>query len=259
MRLTDLTLQSPDYLSASSISTFHQCPLKYKYSRIDGLREPQTFATFVGTFVHSVLEEFYKLEPSDRTTGMARQLASSIWSTIQDEAMGVVHNKKDQIRDMRWQAWFCLENIWKLEDPTKVNFDGTETEFNRQIDGVTVKGIIDRWALQEDGKIYIGDYKTGKVPRKQWQGDKFDQLIIYGILTSDEFGKPIGTLDLLYLKDGVRLSYVPSEEDIKRVKKHIVTTRAMIDERCESEVFETKTSVLCGWCHFKTICPAWSK
>lgn len=254
-----MVLQAPDYLSASSISTFHQCPLKYKYSRIDGLKEPATFATFLGTFVHSVLEEFYKLEPQDRTIPMARHLASTVWATVQDEAMGVVHNKQDQIRDMRWQAWFCLENVWKLEDPTKVNFDGTETEFHRQIDGVTVKGIIDRWTVQEDGKIYIGDYKTGKVPRPQWQGDKFDQLIIYGILTSDELGKPIGKLDLLYLKEGVRLSRVPSEEDIKRVKQHIVTTRAMIDERCESGVFEAKPSTLCGWCHFKTICPVWNK
>jgi len=254
-----LTLKAPDYLSASSISTFHQCPLKYKYSRIDGIKEPATFATLVGTIVHEILEVFYKLHPDERTVQMARYLAGDIWAKFQDEAGQAVRNKQEEIRDMRWQIWFCLENVWRLEDPQTINFDGTETEFNRVIDGVMVKGIIDRWNIDKHGRVNISDYKTGKVPRRQWQGDKFDQLIIYGILTSDEFNKPIGNLDLLYLKEGVRLSCVPTEDDIQRVKQQIVTTRAMIDERCESGVFEAKPSTLCGWCHFKTICPVWSK
>ncbi|MGA0152949.1 MAG: PD-(D/E)XK nuclease family protein, partial [Ilumatobacteraceae bacterium] len=49
-------LTPPAYLSPSSIGTYRDCPQKFKFSRIDGLKEPPTWATHLGTFVHDVLE-----------------------------------------------------------------------------------------------------------------------------------------------------------------------------------------------------------
>ena len=250
-------LVAPDYLSASSIATFHQCPLKYKYSRIDNLKEPPTQETLLGTFVHEILEVFYKLEPSDRTIQNARYVASTVWKNYEDSA-GTLTKTAEGLKDFRWRAWFCVENLWRVEQPEEQNFGGLETEFIGDIDGVRVKGIIDRWSIEDD-KVAISDYKTGKVPRKEWRNDKFDQLVIYGILAGDAEGKEVGSLDLIYLKEGVKLTFSPTRERISKVKEHIVTTRKMIDERCSSEHFEHRTSNLCGWCHFKTICPAWTR
>jgi putative RecB family exonuclease len=251
-------LVAPDYLSASSIATFHQCPLKYKYSRIDNLKEPPTQETLLGTFVHEILEVFYKLNPSDRTIQNARHIASTIWENYKDPATTLTKSAQE-LKDFRWRAWFCVENLWKVENPEHVSLNGTETEFIGDIDGVKVKGIIDRWVINEEGVIDVSDYKTGKVPRKEWRDDKFDQLVIYGILIGDAHEKEIGSLDLIYLKEGVTLNFSPTQERISKVKEHIVTTRKMIDERCKSEDFEYRTSNLCGWCHFKTICPAWAR
>ena len=251
-------LNAPKYLSPSSIGTFQQCPYKYKLSRIDGLKEPATEHTLLGNYVHSILEEFYRLEAQERTVLGARNLFRSIWDDYAEDVTKIYRGNTKSISEFRLRARYCVENLLKMESSESIEFDGIETELNHSVDGVLIKGFIDRWALG-DGKINIGDYKTGKVPQPRFRNDKFDQLLIYAIILSEIEDKEIGVLELLYIKDGVRLTKNPTIEDINRIKEMLVETRKAIDARCETEVFETKVGVLCGWCHFKPICPAWSK
>jgi putative RecB family exonuclease len=251
-------LNAPEYLSPSSIGTFHQCPLKYKFSRIDGIKEPPTEHTILGNYVHSILEEFYRLDADQRTLLNARNLFRSIWEDYSEDVISIYRNDATKIAEFRLRARYCIENLMKMESPELIEFDGIETELNHAVKGVKIKGFIDRWAIG-DGKINIGDYKTGKVPQPRFRDDKFDQLLIYAIILSEIEDKEIGTLELLYIKDSVRLTKDPTKEDVNRITEMLVETRNAIDARCESEVFETKVGVLCGWCHFKPICPAWSK
>lgn len=251
-------LVAPEYLSPSSIATFLQCPLKYKFSRIDGIKEPPTEATLLGNFVHEVLETFYSLEPSERTVPMARSISAAVYPKYEEDISNVLRGNPESIRSLRWRAWWCVENLMAMEDVASMNFDGIETELDAEIDGVRIKGFVDRWH-ESEGAIVIGDYKTGKVPREPWMDDKFDQLLIYGIILSESMGKQLKSVELLYVAHGQRLKKTPTAEDIKKVKDMIVQTRKEIDSRCESGVFEAKRSNLCGWCHFKTICPEWSK
>jgi putative RecB family exonuclease len=83
--------------------------------------------------------------------------------------------------------------------------------------------------------------------------------LIYGVILSEIYEKEIQTVELLYLKDGIKLTLDPTAEQIQKVKDLLTDTRKQIDIRCESEVFEPTVSALCGWCHFKPICPEWSK
>jgi putative RecB family exonuclease len=249
-------LTPPEYLSPSSIATFQQCPLKYKYSRIDGLTEPPTEHTLLGNFVHSILENFYALPPEERTLSSARGLAAAIWPTYQDDVSDVYRNRAKEIQAFRWKAWWCVENLMKMEDPQTVVLSGIETELYDKIDGVLIKGFVDRYQTDETS-ITIGDYKTGKVPRPQWARDKFDQLLIYGIILSERLQKEIGMLELLYVAHSERLQHSPTAEDIQDTKKTIKEVRTGIDMRCESGVFEPVKTTLCGWCTFKSICPAW--
>ena len=250
-------LTAPDYLSPSSIATFLQCPLKYKFSRIDGIVEPPTEATIFGNFVHSILENFYSLPKTERVAAAARLLASSIWPSYEDDVRKLLHNDSDKIRGFRWRAWWCIENLMKMEDVSTQDFSGIETELNSDISGVKIKGFIDRWSLDDDG-IIIGDYKTGKIPKPQYAGDKFDQLLIYGIVLSTQLGKDINRLELLYVSHSRKLVHTPSESDINRINEMVVSVRSGIDERCQTGNFETKTGPLCPWCYFKASCPAWN-
>lgn len=251
--MTDL--KPPPHLSPSSIGTWKQCPLKFKYNKIDGIREPPTRATLMGNFVHEILEELYALDYSERTIDKARQLARQVWDNkYSHEVQGFVHTK--QLNDFRWQSWFCVENLWAIEQPEETVINGIEFELNGQLEGVTLKGFIDRYTMI-DGKMIIGDYKTGKVPTPKWEEDKFTQLYIYSALVQELGIAEVTTVELLYLKGPKKISRQVSSSHIEEVKETIVTVKSEIDEACRTEHFPTVKSKLCDWCYFKKQCPAW--
>lgn len=251
-----MTLSAPPYLSPSSISTFQQCPLKYKYSKIDGIPEPPTVHTLLGNFVHDTLEALYLESPENRTMPIARAFARAMWD---DKYSIRAKDLQLNEHDFRWKAWWCIENLWKLEDPTSVTLAGVECEVNGAISGVSIKGFIDRYRAGEDGSLIVEDYKTGKVPQERYAGDKFQQLFIYGVML-DALG--IGTcskVSLIYLAGPKMITRDLDNEAVEKTVSTIVSTKQQIDSYCEAGEFPAKPSNLCNWCHFKKICPVWKK
>lgn len=258
--MTEESLVAPDYLSPSSIETFCQCPLKYKFSRIDKLVDPPTEATTLGSFVHATLEAFMALPANERTEAMARKVMADQWNmewkAKTEEVLGV--NSK-LIHDFRWRAWWCIENYFKMEDPAAVELGGIERELDATIDGVRIRGFIDRWRMGSRGVI-IEDYKTGKVPNPRYSSNKFFQLLIYGDIMATELNTDLEKVDLLYLKDGVRRTLTNPNEVQQSLHEMRVTVKATyegIQERCEAGVFEPTRNTLCDWCSYKSFCPAW--
>lgn len=247
----------PPHLSPSSIGTFQTCPLKFKYSKIDGIREPATEATLMGNFVHEIFEALYALEPDRREILAAKDAARILWDQKYEElASEIIHERHHN--DFRWKSWFCVENLWQLENPKKTRVDQIEFELNGDLAGVTMKGFIDRYHYDENDTIQIGDYKTGKVPSARYEDDKFTQLFIYAALLQELNLGEVSWVHLIYLKGPKMISRRVSEEDINEVTETVVTVKNEIDKRCESGIFETKTGPLCNWCYFKPNCPAFN-
>ena len=261
----------PPYLSPSSISTFEQCPLKYKYTRIDKLPEPPTEATLMGNFVHEVLEEFYALPPDERTIASVKTLSASVWANsnwlervepILAKSISVRSGKTSidkEINAFRWKSWFCIENIFSVENPLSVTPAGIETELNGHIEGVPIKGFIDRWSKSQSGLV-ITDYKTGKSPSPRFANDKFVQLLIYAIVLSGDEQLPVDELQLVYLKDNRVMTLKPTADHLAETISRVRAAWDGVLERCESGNWEPIPHRLCDWCNFKnTICPQWSK
>jgi putative RecB family exonuclease len=253
----NLPLIPPPHLSASSISTFQQCPLRYKYSRIDNLPEPPSVDSLRGNFVHDVLENVYREDSAVRTLSTARSIAKTIWTDYEERAHTVARSE-EAIRRFKATAWYCIENLFNMEDPKELEFDGLEAEINHEVSGVRVKGFIDRWN-RSGGGIVIGDYKTGKTPAPRYVDDKFFQLLLYGVVLREQLNEDIVGLELLYIKDGDCLKKTPTESDMQNVHETVVEIKKQIDARCMTGEFEYKPSRLCDWCSFKSICPYWRK
>lgn len=251
-----MTLTPPAHLSPSSISTFQQCPLRFKFNKIDGLTEPPTQHTLLGNFVHEILESVYLMPAESRTLESARIIAKEKWdSSFADGAKSLRVNE----RDFRWKAWWCVENLWKVEDPKTVELSGIEHQVLGDCDGVTVKGFIDRFETLQDGTLLIGDYKTGKVPYANFLSDKFTQLYIYAVMLDTMGVGKASKVSLIYLASPEVFTREVSSEAIHETKVLLRSTHEKITRCCESEEFEAKPSKLCNWCHFKKICPAWVK
>lgn len=251
-----MTLQAPPHLSPSSINTFQSCPLKFKFSKIDGMVEPPTVHTLLGNFVHDILESLYLLNPEDRTKNTARELAREHWGSKYE--MGAKDLRLEG-REFRWKAWWCVENLWKLENPQETELRGVEHEVFGQVEGITIKGFIDRYKVNDDGTLVIEDYKTGKVPDARFADDKFVQLFIYAVMLKELGVGDASSVSLMYLTAPKVLTRDVSEQALSDTVSLIVNTKNKIDQYCADENFPTKKSGLCNWCNFKKICPAWTK
>lgn len=251
-------LKAPPALSPSSIATFQQCPLKFKISRIDRIFEPPTEATELGTFVHSVLEALFELPAEMRTLDSARELIRRVWADGGEQAALAVVSDPDKLRAYRWRAWWCVENYFAMEDPSKLHPEGTESNVHGQLGIATIRGIVDRWHRDRTGSVVVSDYKTGKTPRPQYEGDKFFQLMIYAALIEAAQDVRVKTVELLYLKDGVKLTRPVTRSALKKVVDVVSEVQAGIDQRCAAGSFEPQPSRLCDWCSYKPTCPAWA-
>ncbi len=217
----------------------------------------------MGNFVHDILENLYRCEPSDRTLVTAKMIASDVWNEYEARVAGVLRGDLDAMRMFRWNSWWCVENLFAIEDPQQLEFDGLEYELGHTLfeetgTPVAIKGFIDRWSYEGDS-IVIGDYKTGKVPGINYRQDKFYQLLVYGHVLKEILQKDISRIELLYIKNKEVLKHQPTEEDFALVAQDMIDTRKAIDERCQTGQFEHKRGRLCDWCAFKRDCPAWRK
>jgi len=258
--LSELPYVLPEYVSPSSLSTYTQCPLKYKYSRVNKIPEPPTQATLLGNFVHDVLEAFYgQLDPDQRTASSLRSLSTSTWADggWADRIKGIV--KEEESQSFRWNAWWCLENIFKVENPKAVDVSGVETELNGKILGVPMKGFIDRW-FAANGEVRISDYKTGKTPREPYVDDKFTQLLIYAVVLAQEIDEKVTHVELLYLKDGKKFVRDVSDVMIESVSRMVSETYDAIVSSFKNDEWPANPTKLCYWCHYKNnICEYWKK
>jgi putative RecB family exonuclease len=171
----DLPYKIPAYMSPSSIGTFNQCPMRYKYAKLDKIPEPSTEAQVLGSFVHEVLEDLFRLPSEERTEPASRKLAKDLWDKKWADEFFDLNERCDD-NEFRWKAWWCIENYFLMEDPTSFDAGGIEAKMNGDILGVPIYGIIDRWTLEND-KIVISDYlKSGQFAKYDVTEDLVDKV-----------------------------------------------------------------------------------
>ena len=236
--------------------------MKYKFSKIDKIQEPPTWFTHLGTFVHEVLEHFYQLDASERTVDTVRATATSRWQESDWEAQVLALIKPmGSIADFKNAAFECMTNLWIIEDPQQTELTGMEHEVLANIDGVELKGYIDRFIIGDDGNVIISDYKTGAIPNPRFKSedDKFFQLLVYALMLQEADQEETSKLQLLYLKHSENHEMIVTPVRLAVARGVIVETKELIDKACETGEFACNTSKLCDWCFHKSYCPAHTK
>ena len=254
-------MKAPSYLSPSSIGLFRDCPQKFKLSYIDKIKEPPSWHAVLGSFVHEVLEYLYKEDPKDRTQETLKVIAADRWSNHGWAAkVDELAEKLDTVAGFKRRAFQAMTNLWEIEDPITTNLEGQEIKVVTSIDGVEMKGYIDRIALDAEGSVIISDYKTGKVsdPKYVTDDEKWFQLLAYALMLKKDQQKTTSTLELYYLSKKVKHTITVTQKNLENAQRVIVRTRASIDESCKSGEFSCNVTKLCNWCYYKKIdvCPA---
>jgi putative RecB family exonuclease len=254
-------------LSPSAVNTFGNCPLQFKYQKIDKRYGPGSEATVRGSFVHEILEFLFKKPAEERTLETARVIARELWDTSVNKFSRKTWPEQvaavdvTDISAFMHQAWWNVETYFEMEDPTTFEPVGLETWVNGEILGVKMRGIIDRLDYTDDGEeLVIVDYKTGKSHKKgnRYEASKILPLMIYAELVEEEHKKSVAHMDLLFVSDGTTVSYEPNAANREAMYETIDTTNKALIVACETGVFPANKSKLCDWCDFKAECPAWA-
>lgn len=244
----------PKHLSPSSASAFDGCPRRWKFKYVDRLPEPSGEAAVVGTFAHTVLEDLYELEPAERTKDQAKRLARDLWPEQETDAdYQALELSDEDSRAFRWRAWLAIAGLWDLEDPETIEVVATEQKVQASLDGVPFLGIIDRLE-REGGNLIVSDYKSGKVPSPRWRDDKIQQVMLYAAAVTQSEEEQPERARLLYLGQET-LDFAVTDRRIEDASGQLAQTWSSIGSACESEEFEAKPGVLCGWCPFAVDCP----
>ncbi|XKH58618.1 PD-(D/E)XK nuclease family protein (plasmid) [Citricoccus nitrophenolicus] len=246
----------------------------------------------LGTGVHAVLENLYKLPPQMRSLSAHELL-------LKDETERLFPIPEDAsdadvaLARMNRQNWMAeartrSETIFFLEKPAEINVFGCETKLDGAvIDGVPTTGYIDRLDTDaevpvprdadgqslvpvedHEGNLLIKDYKTGqaKVSKSdlRFGDDHGEQMRIYALALHDLTGKMPAAAALIYTNGNItaktkgaavrEVDLSPAALD--KTREEFVRAWKRHNKLMKTAKFPVKVAALCGWCPLVASCPA---
>lgn len=253
-------ITSLETLSPSRASDFKRCPQLFKYKSIERLPEPTTVYQARGTAAHAALEGLYDMDPAERTPEALYDLFRSVWSQMRHE-----EEYADLFADVAEErAWGVatmglLRNYFAVEDPTAIIPMERELDLTEELDGMRIRGILDRMDETPDGELVILDYKTGKAPPQRFAEEAFFAMKIYAVLIRHRTGRTPKELRLLYLTGPNLLTRAVDDAMLDAMAAEMRGLWDAINAAIANDDFPTRTSRLCDWCYFKPICPAFAE
>jgi len=253
-----MPLPLPRTLSPSKVSSFKECALAFRFSAIDRLPEPPSVPAVKGTTVHRALELLFVGDVADRTPERAQECLTEALAEMaaEPEYQGLGLDEAGA-RDFATDAARMVERYFTLEDPTRVRPIGLELMLTAELGPVTVRGIIDRLELDEDGELLVTDYKTGRAPAQAQQASRLGGVHFYSMLCEQVLGKRPRRIQLIYLgRDPQIITTDTSEQSNRGVERKVRAVWDAIERACERDDFRPRPGPLCSWCAFKQYCPS---
>ena len=254
------------------------CPLLYRFRTIDRLPEQPSVAASRGTLVHSVLERLFDLPQQERSSESAVLLLAPAWeSMVNDDPnlrpllFGPAENWQRHLADeplletdpaaeekFLGQAEKLVESYFRIEDPMVLDPQEREAAVSFELEsGLTLRGIIDRIDKAPTGEIRIVDYKTGRSPRQGWEDKALFQMRFYGLVVWRMTGRRPTRLQLMYLGNEEILSIDPTESQLNSTQAKVESLWQAIERARDDGRWQPRSSKLCDWCSFKSLCPEW--
>jgi putative RecB family exonuclease len=259
-------------LSYSSVRTYLECPLRWKFLYVDDLKEaPRGYFSF-GRTVHSVLEELLKplVVPSGRRVGGgATQHTLDDWRAgggvgpgrlpSRSEMLGLYESawirdgygsneEENRYRQLGEEMLLAYHDDLVRAPPAPV---AVEQHLEAKWNGVAVHGYINRIDRTPAGGLEILDYKTSR-ELSQVEAQESDQLSVYQVLVEQNYPEPVEQLTLYHLRSRTPRS-VPRRDPVVLDAVHDRFTRA--GDGMRSESFEPTPGRQCSRCEFKSMCP----
>ncbi len=234
-------------LSASDLSLYLTCPLKYKFARVFGIPQEPTINQRFGILIHNVLERFHKEPPETDEEGLG-QLTHLFETGWRRTGFGATDDEL-QFRDRAREA---LRLYWERERVAEGEPVWLEKKFDFKVGEHHVRGRVDRVDRLPDGDYELIDYKTGE-RRTEAELESDLQLALYRLAAREAWEVEASTGSYYYVLDAEKVPAPTRPDDAERVERTVL----QVGEGILGQDFEPRPSPsVCGWCDYRLICPA---
>jgi len=236
------------YLSYSALSTYQQCPLKFKFEYIDCLgdiyRQERPYLSF-GSSLHSTLAKFFQTKETKQRT------LDFLFSLLKKNWISKGYSSAEEEAEYRQLAFSILEHFYESAD---INAQPIYIEefFKLPIKDFFLTGKIDRIDALSEKEVEIIDYKTGKfVPSEEEIKDDL-QLRIYALAAIKKYNLVPKRISIYCLEQNVKLSTEFKQEKLEDTLNEIIS---LYDKISQDKEFPPLKNHFCSACDYLVICP----
>jgi DNA helicase II / ATP-dependent DNA helicase PcrA len=237
-------------LSASAITTYESCPLRFKLEREWNLPHDVPATLHYGAVMHSVLRTFYDARRFGREIPDA-ELLEMMRKGLVDAGIADRYQYELYLKQGIQQLQQFLELARTTPQPDVLQ---TEQNFDLQIGATKLRGRLDRIDRLASGGVAIVDYKTGK-PKSQEDADESLQLSLYALAAREVWGHEVAQLIFYNLENNTAIATTRNSAQLEEAKIRVQEVAEDIAER----KFDAKPGYQCVFCPYRNLCPATEK
>ena len=237
-------------LSASAITTYEDCPLRFKLEREWNLPRDVPASLHNGKVMHDVLRTFYDARRFGREVGDA-ELIEQLRQGLADAGIPDRYQYELYLKQGTEQLKQFLELSRTTPQPDVLE---TEQNFDFQVGATKLRGRVDRIDRVGPDGVAIVDYKTGKL-KSQEDADDSLQLSLYALAAKEVWGHRVAQLVFYNLENNTAVATTRNGAQLEEAKLRV----QKVAENIAEGKFTAKPGYQCVFCPYRNLCPETEK
>jgi len=256
------------YVSPSRLNCWLSCPLKFRFTYIDGIRQPTTPSLFLGRVCHSAMETLYRHRQLGVILGaeeITRRMLEG-WGQAMDED-GMSFDDAGEEQALQKQAVDLVTAYIRqmpADEPRPLAVEvAVEAPLVDPVTGenlgLPMVGVMDL-VLDNPGGPLVCDFKTTARSGEPLETAHEVQLTSYALLFRHSQGQDEGGLEIRSLVK-TKTPKVEYHAYSARTEVHFRRLFAVLREyldALDSGRFNYRPGFACGMCDYRQQCRAWA-
>ena len=232
-------------LSYTQIALYQSCPLQYKLQYIDGLKLKAKWYFSFGSTLHLCAQYLFKVKvPPPPSLEELLQFYEGKWissgyESAEEEAKYKIYGRE------------ILSKFWEIHSADFKIPVAVERIFYIDIEGIKLRGYLDRVDKLESGGLSIVDYKSNQGLFTQDDLENNLQLTLYQLAAEQTWHLPVEKLTLYHLRSNTPCSCAARDEARLEEARRLILTVA---ENITGGDFPAIENQYCP-CDFAEHCP----